>query len=344
MSGNEENAALADLEKKIDKLTEELDAVKSELKGLASIPAIEKNINGFGTDLKEIGKSVKSFETELGKMNKSKDSEIITKKIDGVSDSLKGIESNVSEILDSKEMAVLFKKMDDILVGVTDIGNAINESGSIADMNKKLDNVLNSMNDSDVIGSKIDDLQQYIAGLSNIEGTIQDLSGSLTETNEIVGIIVRQLDDIERKYNASIEKLNEAMEFIKSALVAEAHEEEKKPTKKPGKKAEKKEEPEEEDLAGKPLPTAIEEIMKALLAEVTPQTEAREMATALEDVRDRLTSMISGHTPVLFQFGKRARELKSYPPTATLNENDIASLNTDIRSWTSKLKEIAKGE
>jgi len=53
--------------------------------------------------------------------------------------------------------------------------------------------------------------------------------------------------------------------------------------------------------------------------------------------------MIKGHTPVLFQFGKKARELKSYPPTATLNENDIASLNTEIRAWTSKLKEIAKG-
>jgi hypothetical protein len=54
--------------------------------------------------------------------------------------------------------------------------------------------------------------------------------------------------------------------------------------------------------------------------------------------------MISGHTPVLYQFGTKARELKSYPPTATLNENDIALLSKDIRAWTSKLKEMAKGQ
>ena len=73
---------------------------------------------------------------------------------------------------------------------------------------------------------------------------------------------------------------------------------------------------------------------------VIPQTEATEMAEALEEVRDELTTMIKGHTPVLFQFGKRARELKSYPPTATLNENDIASLSREIKSWKSKLKEM----
>ncbi len=76
---------------------------------------------------------------------------------------------------------------------------------------------------------------------------------------------------------------------------------------------------------------------------VTPQTEATTMANALEEARDVLTEMIEGSTPVLFQFGKKARELKSYPPTATLNENDIALLNKDLRNWTTKLKEMAKG-
>ena len=68
------------------------------------------------------------------------------------------------------------------------------------------------------------------------------------------------------------------------------------------------------------------------------------MARALEETRDRLTDLIKEHTPVIFQFGKMARELKSYPPTATLNENDIARLNKEIRSWTAKLKEVAKGQ
>ena len=90
------------------------------------------------------------------------------------------------------------------------------------------------------------------------------------------------------------------------------------------------------------LPSTIDALMSKLLAQVNPQTEAKIMAESLEEVRDELTPMISVHTPVLFQFGKKARELKSYPPTATLNENDIASLSKEIKSWTSKLKEIAK--
>jgi hypothetical protein len=90
------------------------------------------------------------------------------------------------------------------------------------------------------------------------------------------------------------------------------------------------------------LPSTIDALMNKLLEKVNPQTEASDMAESLEEVRDELTPMITVHTPVLFQFGKKARELKSYPPTATLNENDIASLNKEIKSWASKLKEIAK--
>ena len=82
--------------------------------------------------------------------------------------------------------------------------------------------------------------------------------------------------------------------------------------------------------------------MKGLLNKVKPQTEAQAMARALDEVRDQLTTMITGTTPVIFQFGTRARELRSYPPTATLNENDIARLNKEIRDWTAKLKKIAK--
>ena len=107
-------------------------------------------------------------------------------------------------------------------------------------------------------------------------------------------------------------------------------------------KEEKEEKAEKEEPPKKVTKSTIDDIMKGLLKEVTPQTEAREMARVLEETRDALTTMISGHTPVLFQFGKKARELKSYPPTATLNENDIANLNTEIRSWASKLKEMTK--
>jgi len=82
--------------------------------------------------------------------------------------------------------------------------------------------------------------------------------------------------------------------------------------------------------------------MNKLLQLVNPQTEAKLMAKSLEDIRDELTTMITVHTPILHKLGTKARELKSYPPTATLNENDIASLNKDIKSWTTKLKEIAK--
>ena len=83
-----------------------------------------------------------------------------------------------------------------------------------------------------------------------------------------------------------------------------------------------------------------ESLVKRLEEEGVPVNEA--MAEALEDVRDQLTMQIEGHTPVLFQFGKRAREFKSYPPTATLNENDIASLSREIKTWTGKLKETVK--
>jgi chromosome segregation ATPase len=227
----------------------------------------------------------------------------------------------MKEVKDSKESTVIIKKIDDILV---------------------------SLADSDVVPKKLDDLQSYIAEFSGIEEKVQDLSSQFEETKEIVGIIVRQLDDIERKYNVAIDKVTEAVEtlteFVKSGSAASS--DSKKPTKKP--KETKEKEP-KETKAEKPeikapdmakLPSTIDNLMDNLMTLVIPQTEATEMAEALEEVRDELTTMIKGHTPVLFQFGKRARELKSYPPTATLNENDIASLSREIKSWKSKLKEV----
>jgi hypothetical protein len=128
------------------------------------------------------------------------------------------------------------------------------------------------------------------------------------------------------------------MDFVSSqpAAETESSKTEKKETKETKEEAPKVKPPDKASL-----PSTIDALMDNLMTLVIPQTEATEMAEALEDVRDELTTMIKGHTPVLFQFGKRARELKSYPPTATLNENDIASLSREIKSWKSKLKEVA---
>ncbi|MFX1415594.1 MAG: hypothetical protein ACFFC0_02230 [Promethearchaeota archaeon] len=315
-----ENKALASLEEKVDKLSEELASIGKKLEELASVKDIEKGVAPLS-----------SIETALEKMSKTKDDKDLAGKIDGLADTLDGIDSAMIEIRDSKEMEVLFKKMDDILVGVADVGNEVKSVSS-------------SGGDNDAVGKKIDDLQQHMADLSGLGDTIQELSGSLSETKEIVGIIVRQLDDLERKYNQSLEKMTEAVEIAASLPERIAIEPDEKDAKKPAKKPPKEKEAPQKPRPVKVTPSAIDDIMDSLLDMVTPQTEAMEMAGALEEVRDELTQMIKGHTPVLFQFGKKARELKSYPPTATLNENDIASLNTEIRSWTSKLKEIAKAD
>jgi chromosome segregation ATPase len=247
----------------------------------------------------------------------------LSKKLDDVAKSVKGLDStkklddlvkSVKEIEDSKESTVIIKKLDDVLV---------------------------SLADGEVVPKKLDDLQNYLAEFSGIEEKVQDLANQFEETKEIVGIIVRQLDDIERKYNVAIDKVTEAVEtlteFVKAGPAATP--EPKKPTKKPKETKEEKPKVTPPDKAS--LPSTIDALMDNLMTLVVPQTEATEMAEALEEVRDELTTMIKGHTPVLFQFGKRARELKSYPPTATLNENDIASLSREIKSWKGKLKEVA---
>ncbi|MGV9103851.1 MAG: hypothetical protein ACOC3C_07030, partial [Candidatus Thorarchaeota archaeon] len=89
------------------------------------------------------------------------------------------------------------------------------------------------------------------------------------------------------------------------------------------------------------MPEDLDSLMQYLLDMVDADVEANEMAAAIESVRDQLTTIIDTHTPVLFKLGKRANELKSYPPTATLNENDIARLNSEIREWREKLTHIS---
>jgi chromosome segregation ATPase len=330
MATEKSDAAILDIQKKVDKLTEELTGIRKELKGFENVSEIDKKLDDLGEELEKVQTQVLpvskideliSTVTESVEKSLGKKVDDIAKSVTGtdtkkLTKSVSSIEADVKEIKDSKEHEVIIKKVDDLLVSIAD---------------------------TEVLAKKLDDLQGYIAGLSGIEEKIQDLSTRFEETNEIVGIIVRQLDDIERKYNQASEKVAEASEqiakFIQEGGAAPAKPE--TPAKKPKDKPEKKT-PKVKDPTEVSIPSTIDSLMTGLLDLVVPQTEASDMAEALEDVRDQLTSQIEEHTPVIFQFGKRARELKSYPPTATLNENDIASLSRDIKSWTSKLKETTK--
>jgi uncharacterized protein YoxC len=313
----DDNPLIKGISEKVDSLTKDLAAIREELKALGSISDIVKKVETIDSTLGEI----KKFDKVLGGLATSKDSEAVSKKIDELSKAVKGFEGDIQVIKDAKETEVIIKKIDDILLTLVD---------------------------ADVLGKKLDDLQGYVAGLSGLEEKVEDLASQFAETNEIVGIIVRQLDDIERKYNLSIDKINETAELVAEIAAkgpvgtSDTKSTEKKPTKNTEDTA-KEDKPQKKPPTSKAnLPSTIDALMGKLLEMVNPQTEAKDMAVALEEVRDELTPMITVHTPVIFQFGKKARELKSYPPTATLNENDIATLNKEIKAWQSKLKEIAK--
>ncbi|TFG30789.1 hypothetical protein EU527_14025 [Candidatus Thorarchaeota archaeon] len=307
MAAKDNNAIIEDLLEKVNSIAEELASIKEELSALST--------------LSDIAKTVESMDSDLSELKESKDLKELNKKIDKMSDTVNGFEESVKDMADAKETEVIIKKIDDILLSLTE---------------------------TDVVAKKLDDLQGYIAGLSSIEEKVQDLSNQFDETNEIVGIIVRQLDDIERKYNQSIDKISDTAEMVTKIMESASLIDASSDRKLLGKKPTKTTDDDDDEIEKAPpiskvnLPSTIDALMNRLIGLVNPQTEATEMAEALEDVRDQLTTIIKGHTPVLFQFGKRARELKSYPPTATLNENDIATLNKEIKSWSSKLKEIAK--
>lgn len=334
MAAKEDNEAIKEITEKVDNLTKELADIRKDLEILGSISDIIKKTDAIDAVLKDVKSTIspvtklddlvtsvneiKKFDKKLDALATSKESETVNKKMEELATTLKGFEGDIQIIKEAKETEVIIKKIDDILL---------------------------YLSDTDVLGKKLDDLQGYIAGLSGIEEKVEDLSTQFTETNEIVGIIVRQLDDIERKYNLSIDKISETAELV--AKIAAGGATPDPVDKSEGKKITKPADPIDEPEKKKPptkttLPSAIDTLMSKLIDLVNPQTEAATMAEALEEVRDELTPMITVHTPVLFQFGKKARELKSYPPTATLNENDIASLNKEIKSWSVKLKEIAK--
>jgi chromosome segregation ATPase len=338
------DATADELEEKVDKLAESLATIINEIKVLSSVKDMAKKIGSLEAEIKDIKKALAPVS-----------------KIDDLLASVNGIDKNVVDIVESREYEVVLKKVDDLLVSSQDLDAGLSEikdSKALGELGKKVEAVSSSVSDIsknieqtragrnlETLEKKIDDLQQYVAGLSSLEEKIHDLSGTFDETREIVSIIVRQLDDIERKYNKSVEEISKVVENVAQVArpIAESPHS-TKTTKKTSKAAKRKETeaktpPAAEEVV---LPSTIDGIMKHLLEKVSPATEAIEMADALEVARDKLTTTISGGTPVLFQFGKRARELKSYPPTATLNENDIARLNSEIRTWSTKLKEVTR--
>ncbi len=359
MSSENDFSLVKELEKKVETLTKELETHTEKLAALDKIHELSKKIDALANDLESIKTKVDD-QTKLEEIAKSieeKDVDGLSSKIDNLASNLDSLSSKLGEVeasvttmRDSKETEVLFKKLDDILIAVTDLNSVVDESlsssksslidekiesisKSTMDIASSVDQLRESSN-TEVLGKKIDDLQHYVAGLSVLEEKVGEISSSYAETKEIVGIIVRQLDDIERKYNKALDEIGQAMESVRSLVEGRVMPVSETPKKSPKKPSTKEPKP-KIDAA------TVDGLMNALLKKVKPQTEAKEMAKALEEVRDKLTTMIKTHSPVFHQFGTRARELKSYPPTATLNENDIARLNKDLRDWTAKLKKLA---
>ncbi|RDE11724.1 MAG: hypothetical protein C4K49_11385 [Candidatus Thorarchaeota archaeon] len=307
--------SLADLEKKVDRLKDELDDIKSDVKALSQLPSIAEGVESIGSE-----------------MAKLQAQSSMSDKLEELLSYTQSIESSMKEVAGSKETEVLFKKIDDILISVKDLGSSSQEIGGLEG--------------ETTLGKKIDDLQHYVASLSTLEEKFGDLSDAFAETKEIVGIIVRQLDDIERKYNKTLEDVNKALEMVLKVTGVGAKVEPAKATPKAESKEPQPTESAHTEEPGSDVSTtaSVDELIDGLLKLVRPRTNADRMSRALEDTRDKLTALVPSGTPVLYQFGKFARELKSYPPTATLNENDIARLNKEIRGWAQKLKELAKSD
>ena len=328
----DDNAAFTDIKKRIDELVKELGEVRKDLKSLDSVDEIKKQVDSLGSELQEVQNKVEPLEGLVNSVNN------LSSSVEGTEDVGKKVDELLKSMKDTKAADAVAKKLDDVQKTVVEVRDSKENQVII----KKLDEILIEATEIKVLDKKLDDLQSYIAGFSEFEAKIEELSNQFAQTNEIVGIIVRQLDDIERKYNTAADQIAEVAEKVEVALAnpgasspAPSRTEKTPPTEN---ETETKKPP-----SKKSLPSTIDATMDELMELVTPQTEATAMARALEKARDTLTEMMEGHTPVLYQFGKKARELKSYPPTATLNENDIALLSKDIKSWTKKLKEMAKG-
>ncbi|MHA1959379.1 MAG: hypothetical protein ACW99U_04070 [Candidatus Thorarchaeota archaeon] len=336
MPSDDTDTTVAKLEKKVDKLSDAMSSIATEIKALSTLPEISKAVGTLSDDLKKVKK-------QLGPV--AKVAEIVT--------SVEGLVASISEL---KESQGIFDELKESVAGLGTGLEGLKQSSNIEEHDKKADELSASVaalhsafktsieqDEPQLLVKKIDELQQYVADLSGLEEKISELSGSFDETREIVSIIVRQLDDIERKYNKALEEVSKALEEMTKRAEKSPKAEPPPKKVKPKKETPKKEEAKEpEPLGVEGLPADVDELMDRLLKMVSAQTEAKKMASELEVTRDKLTTLIEEHTPVIYQFGKRARELKSYPPTATLNENDIARLNKEIREWKIKLLEVTR--
>ncbi|NWF96756.1 MAG: hypothetical protein HXY34_11500 [Candidatus Thorarchaeota archaeon] len=325
------------LEEKVEKIAGELRSVRDEMKKLSSIAEMADRFKAMEQDLREVlghmnpmAQIVTKIEAGVEEIRQDEGISAISEKLDKLTNVFEKLDSRIDKASARQEVGELGKKLDEVVGSVTRIDSAVRQ--------------LSEASENDALSKKIDDLQQYVAGLSGIEERFHDLTTTFEETKEIVGIIVRQLDDLERKHNKTLEEVSQALgsvtKMIDSSQVSASTE--RDAGKKAPARTESTEVPEEPRVFQGPLPSTIDGLMDKLLKMVSPQTEAVKMARALEEIRDQLTSQLQRPTPVLHDFGRIARELKSYPPTATLNDNDIARLNKEIRSWTSKLKEAAR--
>ncbi|MGV9170622.1 MAG: hypothetical protein ACOC38_11860 [Promethearchaeia archaeon] len=332
-------------EKHHDALNSKMDDIRGDLSPLSTLDETNETIGKMNEILTE--------------MNESKETEVIFKKLDEILLSLTDVKDEIdsSKSISDKKFADLQDQLseltsdEDVVDKLESIDSKLEDGRE--DFGQKIEDILgsvvglgNTMNkikdssESDVIQKKIDSIETYIADLSALEDRFHDLNSSIVETKEIVGIIVRQLDDIERKYNKTLEKVDNAITLVEETtdkLGTSITRQEKKT------RAISEKETENETTAApkNDMPEDLDSLMQYLLDMVDADVEANEMAAAIESVRDQLTTIIDTHTPVLFKLGKRANELKSYPPTATLNENDIARLNSEIREWREKLTHIS---
>ncbi len=333
----DQSKQMDNLEKKVDKLSEEVDKISKELKPLSDIADMSKTVDSLTDEVKAIQKEVaalskmdelldnmKEFDRSLPSLDNSKEIEKLDEKVNEVTSSLQSVLTKMAEDQTQKQLVDVEAKIEGMSEFLKEMQSSIEE--------------ISESKDSEVLGKKIDDLQQYVASLSTLEERVKDLASAQADTKEIVGILVRQLDDLERKYNKSLDKIDEVISSVQQLADSTESSPLESGKKSKAKKKSTKEPVEPSKVVSE---STVDELMGTLLKKVDSKTEARDMGAALERVRDELTELISMHTPVLHQVGKVARELKSYPPTATLNENDIARLNKDIRAWSTKLKEVS---
>ena len=330
----EEKTESSDLEKAIDKVKSEIALLRDDIDPLSTLPDIAKSVE-------TLGESVAALDKKLEPVARTDD---ILKALTDLAGIVREVRERVDWTPIEERIAALEKQVQQVAERV-DTSSVMEKIDSVE---KQVQQVAERVDTSSVM-EKIDSVEKQVQQVVGLEERLDRLSDIFNETREIVSIIVQQLDDIERKYNKALEEVKKALALTAKVAQQAAPAEvetapaaavapKRKPTAEKAKTARKG-----EPVPEKEIPATIDTMMEHLLSKVTPHTEAAEMARLLEETRDRLTDLIKEHTPVIFQFGKMARELKSYPPTATLNENDIARLNKEIRAWAAKLKEIAEG-